>query len=177
MSLSDRDKEILRTIAKIAIEEILTGKRIETPELPAVLQEKGGAFVTLKRKGDLRGCIGYTSASLPLHETVSTVAVQAAFHDPRFAALTKDEWNDTDLELSVLTPMKKITSLDEIEVGRHGIYIEKGFHSGLLLPQVAVEYGWDRDTFLDYTCMKAGLPKNSWKSKDVSIFVFSAEIF
>jgi len=105
------------------------------------------------------------------------MAIQAAFHDPRFNALTKEEYDDIEIEISVLSPLKKIDSIDEIQVGTHGIYIEKGFYSGLLLPQVATEYGWDRKTFLEHTCYKAGLPKDAYKEKDTNIYIFSADIF
>jgi AmmeMemoRadiSam system protein A len=102
---------------------------------------------------------------------------QAAFHDPRFAPLDKSEWQNTDVEISVLTPMRKIDSIEEIQVGVHGLYIEKGPDTGLLLPQVAVEYAWDRTTFLEYACLKAGLPKDAWKMKGTTIYIFSADVF
>ena len=105
------------------------------------------------------------------------MAIQAAFNDPRFEPVTSDEWKDIDFEISVLTPMRKIDDVNEIEVGVHGLYIEKGVHSGLLLPQVATEQKWDRTEFLEYTCYKAGLPKDAWKSKDTDIFIFSADVF
>ena len=105
------------------------------------------------------------------------MAKQAAFYDPRFAPLDAGEWKETEIEISVLTPMRKIDSVEEIEVGVHGLYIEKGLDTGLLLPQVAVEYGWDRTTFLEYTCVKAGLPKDAWKSKGTNIYIFSADVF
>lgn len=177
MGLSQEERQQLRKIAKEAIEGILFGKDNEHVELTDRLKEKCGAFVTLKNRGSLRGCIGYIRGYLPLNETVKDMAMQAAFHDPRFEPVRKDEWPDIDIEISVLTPMKKIENIDEIEVGIHGIYIEKGMYSGLLLPQVATEQKWDRMTFLEYTCFKAGLPKDAWKSKDIDIFIFSAEVF
>jgi AmmeMemoRadiSam system protein A len=133
--------------------------------------------VTIKSCGNLRGCIGYVRGYLLFHETVKEMAIQAAFNDPRFEPVTRDEWKDMDFEISVLTPMKKIEDVDEIEVGIHGLYIEKGVHSGLLLPQVATEQRWDRTEFLEYTCYKAGLPKDAWKSKDTDIYIFSADVF
>jgi AmmeMemoRadiSam system protein A len=177
MSLTKEERELLKVIAREAIEKALLGKPEPQREISAALKEKGGAFVTLKKRGELRGCIGYTRAVMPLYETVRTVAVDAAFCDPRFPCLQKEEWGDIDLEISVLTPMKRIKSVDEIRVGEHGLFIEHGSHSGLLLPQVATEYGWDRTTFLEYTCTKAGLPRDSWKSKETAIYVFSAEVF
>ena len=177
MKLTGEEKEQLKKIAKESICSILFGSEKNVFEPSEALKEKSGAFVTLKEKGDLRGCIGYIRGVLPLHETVSEMAVQAAFHDPRFAPLSKEEWEDVDMEISVLTPLKKIADIGEIQVGVHGIYIECGGSAGLLLPQVAVEYEWDRNTFLEHTCYKAGLPKDAWKSKDCNIYIFSAEIF
>jgi AmmeMemoRadiSam system protein A len=177
MGLSPEEKTTLKKIARAAIEEALFGRKGEAVEVPESLKRKGGAFVTLKRRGELRGCIGYTEAVMPLWETVKQVAVQSAFHDPRFPGIEEREWADIDMEISVLTPFVRISSIEEIEVGRHGLYMEKGRHSGLLLPQVATEQGWDRTTFLRYTCWKAGLPEDVWKSKDTAIYIFSAEVF
>jgi AmmeMemoRadiSam system protein A len=145
---------------------------ISEPEL----LEKGAAFVTLTKGGRLRGCIGYTEALYPLHQTVASCAVSAAFSDPRFAPLRVDELPQIEIEISVLTPLQKIRDISEIEVGVHGLLISKGFNRGLLLPQVATEYGWDRDTFLQQTCRKAGLPADAWE-EGADIYVFSAEIF
>jgi AmmeMemoRadiSam system protein A len=105
------------------------------------------------------------------------MAAAAAFNDPRFESLTTKELKDVELEISVLTPLQRIRDLKEIEVGKHGLYIKKGFYSGLLLPQVATEYNWDRLTFLEETCRKAGLPRHAWKEKDTEIYLFSADIF
>jgi AmmeMemoRadiSam system protein A len=177
MALSPEEREKLRKLVKDSIEGVLFGRECVPIEASGLLAEECGGFVTIKNRGSLRGCIGYVRGYLPLHETVREMAIQAAFHDPRFAPVTKDEWKDCDFEISVLTPMKKIKSVDEIEVGVHGLYIEKGVHSGLLLPQVATEQGWDRTEFLEYTCYKAGLPKDAWKSKDVDMYIFSADVF
>lgn len=177
MGLSQEERQRLKIIAKEAIEGILFGKDNDPVELTDRLKEKCGAFVTIKNRGSLRGCIGYIRGYLPLHETVKDMALQAAFHDPRFEPVRKEEWPDINIEISVLTPMRKIEDINEIEVGIHGIYIEKGMYSGLLLPQVATEQKWDRMAFLEYTCFKAGLPKDAWKSKDIDIFIFSAEVF
>ncbi len=177
MALSGEEREKLKKLVKDAIEGILFGRECAPVEFTGLLEEKCGAFVTIKNRGSLRGCIGYVRGYLPLHETIRQMAVQAAFHDPRFQPVTKDEWADCGFEISVLTPMKKIASVDEIEVGVHGLYMEKGVHSGLLLPQVATEQGWDRTQFLEYTCCKAGLPKDAWKSKDVDMYIFSADVF
>ena len=152
MELSQAEREQLKKLARESIEGILFGKDTVPVEFTDNLKEKCGAFVTIKNRGSLRGCIGYIRGYLPLHETVKDMAVQAAFHDPRFSPVSKDEWTDIDIEISVLTPMKKIEDINEIEVGIHGIYIEKGMHSVLLLPQVATEQKWDRTAFIEYTC-------------------------
>jgi len=131
-----------------------------------------GAFATLKKRGQLRGCIGLIEGRKPLHETVEEMAQAAAFKDTRFRQVTEDELDGLDIEISALTPLRQIENVNEIEVGRHGIYIVRGYHSGLLLPQVATEYNWDSDTFLSQTCVKAGLPENAWKDTDTKIFIF-----
>jgi len=177
VNLTEEEKKQLKKIAQDAIEGVLFGKKEETKEIPDTLKEKMGAFVTLKKRGELRGCIGYLKGVMPLYKAVKDVAIQSAFRDPRFNPLEKSEWNDIDIEISVLSPMKKIQDINEIQVGVHGLYIEKGHYSGLLLPQVATEYNWDTITFLKHTCYKAGLPEDAWQSKDTNIYIFSAEVF
>jgi len=177
LGLSEKDKEFLKQLARDAIEARLLNKRLPKREIPESLKHNQGAFVTIKKKGGLRGCIGYIKGYLPLYETVEKMAEHAAFNDPRFDALRKEELKDIDIEISVLSPLKKIDNIEEIEVGKHGIYIEKGFYSGLLLPQVATEYNWDRKTFLEHTCYKAGLDKDAYKDKDTNIYIFTAEVF
>ena len=172
------EKRILHRIARRAIEDVARGKPV--PEFTVdsqALKEMKGVFVTLKKRGQLRGCIGYTKGVKPLYKIVGEMAAAAAFHDPRFNPVTEAELSDLEIEISVLTPMKRIKDVEEIEVGKHGILIERGFHSGLLLPQVATEYGWDRTTFLEHTCLKAGLSKDAWKNEDTRICTFSAEVF
>ena len=140
------------------------------------LQREGGAFVTLHKKGELRGCIGNFFSDKPLYKTIAEMALSAAFKDPRFSALREDELDEVDFEISVLSPLRQIEDIAEIEVGRHGIFITKGARRGVLLPQVAREYGWDRETFLAHTCMKAGLPSDEWRH-GVKIEVFFAQVF
>ena len=113
----------------------------------------------------------------PLHQTIRAMAVQAAFADPRFCALQPGELDEIHIEISVLTPLERIYDPAQIEVGKHGIYVRKGYHSGLLLPQVATEHGWDRGQFLEWTCRKAGLSTNAWKDPSTEIFIFSADVF
>jgi hypothetical protein len=176
--LGKKDKKMLLRVARESIQYGLAKKDI--PELKMdsdVLQLKKGAFVTLKKHGQLRGCIGSFEAGGPLYETVENMARSAAFDDPRFPRVTGEELGDLKIEISVLTPLRKIKDINEIEVGKHGIYIVKGFRRGVLLPQVATDYKWDKITFLEETCQKAGLPFNAWKERDAEIYIFSADIF
>lgn len=178
LGLSEEEKGILRSIAKTVIENRAKGKPVPDFKVEsAALKENRGAFVTIHKKGELRGCIGYIEGRGPVHRTIEEMAEAAAFRDPRFAPVKERELQDLKIEISVLTPLQKIAHVDEIEVGKHGIYIKKGWYSGLLLPQVATEYGWDRQTFLEHTCNKAGLSSNAWRDKDSEIYVFSADIF
>jgi AmmeMemoRadiSam system protein B/AmmeMemoRadiSam system protein A len=177
LGLGEEEKARLLEIARSSIEAKLKGKPVEEPTADSPkLSEKRGAFVTLTEDGRLRGCIGHIRGVYPLCTTISRMAIAAATEDPRFPPLTTDELNRIRIEISVMTPLEKITDPDKIEVGRHGIYIQKGRHSGLLLPQVATDYGWDRYEFLDHTCMKAGLPRGCWR-EGAEIEIFSAQIF
>jgi AmmeMemoRadiSam system protein B/AmmeMemoRadiSam system protein A len=178
LGLTEEEKKTLHHIAKTVIENKARGQavpefKIESP----ILKENRGAFVTIHRRGQLRGCIGYIEGHGPLYKTIEEMAEAAAFRDPRFTPVKEKELPELELEVSVLTPLKRIKDVNEIQVGKHGIYIKKGWYSGLLLPQVATEYGWDRLTFLEHTCQKAGLPSNAWKEKDAEIYIFSADIF
>lgn len=178
LGLTEDEKQRLRQIATTVIEHRILDKPVPEFEISSPrLNEHRGAFVTLHKKGQLRGCIGHIRGDQPLYQTVAEMAEEAAFNDPRFSPVSKEELGDLDIEISALTPLKRIEVVEEIEVGKHGIYIEKGFFRGLLLPQVATEYGWDRATFLEQTCYKAGLHKDAWKEKDTKIHIFSADIF
>jgi AmmeMemoRadiSam system protein A len=175
---SQEEKAFLHQLALGAIAHRLTGQPLpsmagETPKL----KENRGSFVTLKRKGQLRGCIGTIQAFKPLSRNIMEMAQAAAFQDPRFPPLAKNELADLEIEISVLTPFRLIRDIEEIQVGTHGLLVERGGYSGLLLPQVATEYRWDRQTFLEHTCLKAGLPKEAWKDRNTKIQIFSAEIF
>lgn len=136
-----------------------------------------GAFVTLHSHGNLRGCIGNIIAEAPLWETVSNMAIEAAMRDPRFPAVSPEELKEIEIEISVLSQLKKIDDIEEIEVGKHGLLIKSGFSQGLLLPQVASDYKWDKIQFLENTCNKAGLDKNCYKEKNCEILIFSAIVF
>ncbi len=135
-----------------------------------------GAFVSLHVNGELRGCIGYPHADQPLGDVIARCAVSAAREDPRFPPLTLSELAAAVIEISVLGPVEVVASLDDIVVGRHGLIVSQGYRKGLLLPQVATEHGWDRDTFLAHTCLKAGLPRDAWRS-GAQILKFEAEVF
>jgi AmmeMemoRadiSam system protein A len=136
-----------------------------------------GAFVTLHRQGELRGCIGRVRSLDPLYATVQEMAVAAAFQDPRFKPVARDEFSLLEIEISVLSPPETIADPTQIEVGKHGLIISSGPYSGLLLPQVATEWGWDAETFLNHTCLKAGLPENYWRQTQVKIEAFTAQVF
>ena len=178
MNLSTADKELLLHVARDSIEAHLKGKAATPVKTDSpVLCELRGAFVSLHRRGQLRGCIGYLEAVKPLLQTVREMAAAAAFHDPRFRPLQADELADLEIEISVLSPMRLINSTDEIEIGKHGLYIVNGYNRGLLLPQVATQYHWDRLPFLEQTCCKAGLPPDAWTDPHTKIYVFSAAVF
>ncbi len=173
-------RTIERALRRRYPEAVLKGRGAGGPEHPApgmaVLNEPRGAFVTLHALGDLRGCIGYVESALPLARVVEEVAEKAAFEDPRFPPLTPEEYPAVDVEISVLSPLRRIGSPGEVVVGSHGLLLEHGWHRGLLLPQVATEYGWDRTVFLENVARKAGLPATAWKDPSARIFIFTADI-
>lgn len=175
--MDETTKKQLLTLARRAVEAAVKGE--PAPSLPAdlpLLREKCGAFVTLKKHGELRGCIGCPEPVKELGDAIRDSARSAALHDPRFPAVRPGELPELEIELSVLTPPEPVADIKDIEVGTHGLIIRKGFQSGLLLPQVATEWGWDRQTFLEYTCRKAGLPPDAWQ-RGAEILSFSAEVF
>ncbi|MDZ7636382.1 MAG: AmmeMemoRadiSam system protein A [Bacteroidales bacterium] len=146
--------------------------------LTARLKEPLGAFVTITKDGDLRGCIGRFTSTEPLWKVIGDMALEAAFGDPRFPVLTSAEYPAIHLEISVLGPMKKINEISEIKIGKHGIYLKKGFRSGTLLPQVAEERRWSAEQFLGYCARdKAGIGWDGWKDKETEIFVYEAYVF
>jgi AmmeMemoRadiSam system protein B/AmmeMemoRadiSam system protein A len=174
-------KEYLLSTARQAIEGYIKQRKYIIPEKPPQderLKSPKGVFVTINRNGELRGCIGYIQPVYPLYEAVARAAIEAS-RDPRFTfmPITKEELPLLNIEISVLSPLERIEDIEDIKVGKHGIYIVKGAYSGLLLPQVAIEHKWDRLKFLEETCYKAGLSKDAWKDKSTQIYIFSAEIF
>ncbi len=175
--ITPEEKKILLQTAREAIAAHLEKRKPRYPAATGTLKKKCGAFVTLHKQDNLRGCIGFIIAAKPLIETVQEAAKSSAFNDPRFPALTARELDDIKIEISVLSPLRRIENTEEIQVGVHGIMLKNSFYSGLLLPQVAIDYGWDRETFLTHTCYKAGLPGDCWRSKDTELEVFSAIVF
>jgi AmmeMemoRadiSam system protein A len=174
--LTDEERRELLAIARRAASSYVTSGKVPK-ERPSSrkLSEPGAAFVTLTESGRLRGCIGYTEATVPLYRTVQECAVAAATEDPRFPPVKAGEVESLRIEISVLTPLTPVRP-EEVEVGVHGLMVRKGGRRGLLLPQVASEHGWDRNAFLSQTCRKAGLSPDEWK-KDAEVFSFTAEVF
>ena len=180
MIITEEDKRLLLSLARNSIAvRLATGERENDPiPLPtASLSIHCGAFVSLYVEGKLRGCIGHIRGEKPLVKTVAEMATAAAFHDPRFPPVTTAELEKLEYEISVLTPLRRISDVAEIKVGTHGIYMKSDSCAGLLLPQVATEWGWDRKTFLERTCIKAGLPEDAWKDEKTEIYIFSADVF
>lgn len=176
--LSPEAKRELLALARNTIKAYLKDSRIPDyqPSLPE-LQEKRGAFVTLKKKGELRGCIGNFLSKESLARTIQDMAVAAAVEDPRFPSLTEKELQNVDIEISVLSPLEEVSDPEDIQVGRDGIFVTSGYNRGVLLPQVATEQGWDRETFLEHCCCKAGLEGNAWKRRGTKIERFTAVVF
>jgi len=172
---SEADRRLLLQVARDAIIAQVTGTRAVAPA-QAILNRAGGAFVTIHNRGELRGCIGHIEADEPLGRVVARCATAACSLDPRFPALTADELPDIDVELSLLMPLESIAGPADIEIGRHGVVVEKGTRRGLLLPQVAAEWKWDAETFLAHTCHKAGLPRDAWR-EGATLWRFEAEVF
>lgn len=170
-------KRFLLKLARDSISHYLdTGEYLKIESGDGELKEKMGAFVTLKQEGRLRGCIGFTAAEKPLTDTVIEAAAMSATNDPRFPPLTQADLPEVRIEISVLSLPRRIQDPKEVEVGKHGIIISQGPFRGLLLPQVPVEWNWDRETFLRQGCLKAGLDENAWQ-RGAEIQVFTADVF
>jgi AmmeMemoRadiSam system protein A len=177
---TDLDRALFLRMAREAITAHVT--RIYNPESAirspqsAILERAGAAFVSLHAHGHLRGCIGHIQANEELGIVVPRCAVSACSSDPRFPPITSAELDDMEIEISLLGPFEPISSAAEVEIGRHGLFVEQGWHRGLLLPQVATEWKWDAEAFLAQTCQKAGLPRDAWKT-GAALFRFEAEVF
>lgn len=179
MLLNDaQQKKLLKIARDTIITYLKTGHALEIKEDDPVLNKEMGAFVTLHKNGELRGCIGNIIGRGPLYLTVRNMAVESATGDPRFSRVKPEEMKDIDIEISVLSELNKIESADEIELGVHGVLIRKGFASGVFLPQVAAETGWSKEEFLSCLCSeKAGLLPDAWKTGEADMYVFTAEVF
>jgi hypothetical protein len=177
--LTDEEKQQLKRIAAETIQAHFDGRKVDAKAMSdgyPTLQKQCGAFVSLHKNGRLRGCIGHFGEDVPLYEIVEEMARAAAFEDPRFLNVTREELDELEIEISVLTPMRRIYSLDEFELHRHGIYIRKGYHSGTYLPQVADEVNWTKEEFVSHCSQdKAGLGWDGWKEAD--LYVYEAIVF
>lgn len=174
--LTPEEEKTCLKLARQALEHYFaSGERLRSPVRSGTLKEKRGAFVTLTVDGDLRGCIGYPLPVKPLDETIIEMAVAAATQDTRFEPLSPGELPRLKIEISVLG-LPEPAEAGRVEVGRHGIIVSKGYRRGLLLPQVPVEHGWDRETYLRHGCLKAGLPPEEWK-RGAEIETFTAQVF
>ncbi len=172
---TDEEKRELIDIAKKAITDYVINKRETEIEVKdPKFKTDGAVFVTIKEHGSLRGCIGHIHAVMPLYQSIIKNAIAACSSDPRFPPMTKEELKDMEVEISILSPFILLKDIKNIQIGKHGLYIIKGMHSGLLLPQVATEFGWNREEFLEQVCLKAGLPKDAWK--EAELYTFTAEI-
>ena len=191
-TLTDKEKEKLLKIAKesvrVATSELKKRRKkgsVDDVEIDRIgfdvteekLKMDAGAFVSLHKGGKLRGCIGRFEAEAPLYKTVIKMARAASINDYRFTKVTSDEVKDINIEISVLSPLTRVDNVAEIEVGKHGLYIIKGSSRGTLLPQVASKRGWDRETFLEQTCLKAGVGKDAWREEDTEIYIYEALVF
>jgi hypothetical protein len=178
-SLTGQEKSELIALARASVEHAVKEKNAYDPPASGseTLNQERGAFVTLKESGELRGCIGYTSATKPLYLTVRDTATLAALRDPRFQPVSASELPQLEYEVSVLSPLRRAVDIHEIKVGQHGLLMKNGSYEGLLLPQVPVEQKWDRQTFLEQTCVKAGMARDCWKDENTDIFMFTAVVF
>ncbi|MCX5752828.1 MAG: AmmeMemoRadiSam system protein A, partial [Candidatus Krumholzibacteria bacterium] len=176
--LTRDDKVFLLKLARSAIEAECRGTKLAIAPSPSpIMREPRGAFVTLKKAGQLRGCIGYIEAIKPLAATIEEMAKAAAFSDLRFNPVRTEEIPDLEIEISVLSPLSEVRDPSTVVVGTHGLIVSRGSNRGVLLPQVPTEWGWDRETFLAQTCAKAGLPEGAWKEKGTRIESFTADVF
>jgi len=183
MLTEEEGKEGLK-LARAAIDKYLSENiKIKAgAHLPAIFEEKRGVFVTLNKYGELRGCIGYPYPIFKLKDAIIDAAISAAVNDPRFPQVTKEEFTDIVIELTILTTpqvlrVKPKDLPEQIEIGKHGLIVKKGIYQGLLLPQVATEYNWSAEEFLCQTCWKAGLPQDAWLEKDTEVSTFEGQIF
>jgi uncharacterized protein (TIGR00296 family) len=183
MNYSLEDGKTFVKAAREVIRTYLEAGKLVIPNVLEKYKERRGVFVTLRKNGELRGCIGIPRPIYPLYEGLPRSAIAAATEDPRFPPLRKDELKEITIEVNVLTEPELIKVkdpleyLDKIEIGKDGLIVEYGLYSGLLLPEVPVEENWDKATFLSYTCLKAGLPPNAWLELPIKVYRFQSQIF
>ena len=170
------DQQRLLALARHALEARVRRQPPPRPERGGALEWPRGAFVTIHCRGDLRGCLGRIETEAPLADTIAHLAASVSDSDPRFDPVSVLELGGISLEISVLTPEREIHAIADIEVGRHGLIVEQSARRGLLLPQVATEHGWDADTFVSHTCLKAALPADAWRH-GARMLVFEAQVF
>ncbi|MFQ5789771.1 MAG: AmmeMemoRadiSam system protein A [Acidobacteriota bacterium] len=176
--LTDDQQRLLLRIARQSLETYFRDGKMLTPEVDdPELAKPRAAFVSLTRAGQLRGCIGFSEPRYPLHQTVAQCSVAAATQDHRFASVALWEVPELEISISVLSPLRKLETFARLRPGKHGLLVASQGRRGLLLPQVAIEFGWDRETFLSQTCRKAGLPAETWKEEQAEVFVFEAVVF
>ncbi|NDV24386.1 AmmeMemoRadiSam system protein A [Desulfovibrio sp. JC022] len=177
-ALTQEEKDYLKSLVHKSIMCRLNKQEEPTPEpVTEHLRENYGAFVTLNKGGHLRGCIGNVQGTGPLYKTIWKMARAAAFEDPRFPPLSMEEFGEIEIEISILSPISLCPDTDKIKIGRHGLIMQRGQQTGLLLPQVAVDWKWDREQFLAQTCQKAGMEPDAWQDPATNIFWFEAEVF
>ena len=168
---TESERKQLLSLAKDSIEEYIVKGKVQEPTIHnPKFKTEGAVFVTIKKNGSLRGCIGHVQPVMSLSQSVIKNAIAASSGDPRFPPMNKDELKDIEVEVSILSPLIPLRDINDIRIGEHGLLIRKGERSGIFLPQVATEFGWDRDTFLEQLCVKAGLPKSAWKAAELHIF-------
>ncbi len=177
--LNKEEQQALLKLARNTIEQYVTKGMIPRfDSSDPAFSQTGGVFVTIHNSGQLRGCIGIIESDESIYKTVEEMAIEAATQDPRFEPINEYELKDIDLEVSVLTPKRRVKSVDEIELGTHGVIVKKGFASGVFLPQVATETGWSRKEFMEHLCEgKAGLSKDAYLDPKTEIYVFEAQVF
>lgn len=174
--MTDAQKVTLLKLARTAIASRFGGEKPQVPTDEA-FKERRGLFVTITQKGELRGCIGMMQSNKSIAKEVVDMAREAAFGDPRFPALRREELDSLNIEISILGPLIPVEEVSQIQIGRDGLLLRKGFNSGVFLPQVPVDWNWDLDSYLSQLCQKAGLPNGAWKSPDADLYRFEAEVF
>lgn len=177
IELSKQDRDTLKIIARETLAARLDHRSSVYPEHSPALEKRYGMFVTIKVHGQLRGCIGRMSSNQPLIDTVKDMALAAGFEDPRFPPLSHTELPLLDLEITILGPLEPLSPPDNFTIGTHGLFISSHGRSGVLLPQVAVDYGWSKTEFLQHVCLKAGLAPEIWKSPDSDLYRFEGTVF